>query len=407
MPWAATYLTQPIALDGEKYISFDFLAYKNNGDETQSQFNVALTNNLSSTAAAAAIHCFMETSTPVLTVNGSTGKEDTIASVPFDWTDGNYHRLTVLIKDKTVSFEIDGALLTDGKSETPITVTLTDEEAAKSAYLFLQATNVMSRIDNFSVKNTHTEYVAPTPEETPDFTEIVKDYSTDTQSGFTKVQDSGGDWTVNADGKLSATANWAKAYLDTKIPLTEEKTVTVKFKLSTTVSGHQFTTGFATDKEHLYGLFAVFYQNELLFNYGTAPQVRVISKTANRWYDGEEHTLKFIVEKGQTAVLIDDEVLIKGVQTAMQSGYFLLQSSTTEDTVSALTVKNKAEPLSRPDPSGDIATLPVLPPQNGNVTAAGKTQPKTLYVVMTAGFGGLSLVLACILLVLLFKKSKY
>ncbi|MBQ4269361.1 MAG: hypothetical protein IJB97_06920, partial [Clostridia bacterium] len=109
----------------------------------------------------------------------------------------------------------------------------------------------------------------------------------------------------------------------------------------------------------------------------------------------------------QTAVLIDDEVLIKGVQTAMQSGYFLLQSSTTEDTVSAITVQNKAEPLSKPDPSGDIATPPVLPPQNGNATAAGKTQPKPLFVVMTAGFSGLTVVLAGVLLVLLFKKRKY
>jgi hypothetical protein len=215
----------------------------------------------------------------------------------------------------------------------------------------------MTRIDNFQVKNTYTEYVAPTPEEEIVFEEFTKSFVEGEETGFVNYNDSV-NWAVT-DGKLLPSANWAKAYFDKQIPLTDEKTLTVKFGLDTQESGHQFTIGLSMDQNSYYGLYLVFYQGTVSLNYGTAPQVRLITQTSNVWYDGEEHELKMIVKNEKLAIVIDGEVIFKDVQVAMRSGYFTVQASTTKDWISDLSIQNNAEPLSKPEPDGDIATPPV------------------------------------------------
>ena len=86
--------------------------------------------------------------------------------------------------------------------------------------------------------------------------------------------------------------------------------------------------------------------------------MRLITQTANRWYDGAEHTVKLIVKNGKLAVKIDGEVIFKDVQVALTSGYFTLQSSSTADWIDDLSIINDAEPLSTPNADNDIATPP-------------------------------------------------
>ena len=358
MPWAATYLQQPVDMSGEKYISFDFLVVKDNGDETQSQFNMMFLTDLTKVKCSGAIHCFMETSTPVVTVNRSMGKDQWIGTSSFHWADGKYHNMMIIIKDGTITFEIDGQPVVDNQLGTQLVIELSDEQMAQETYFALQATNVMSRIDNFKVKNTYTEYVAPTPDAEIEFAEWGQNFTVGEDSGFVNYNDSV-NWTVNEEGRLTAGANWAKAYLDKQIPLTEEKTVTLQMNLSTAESGHQFTIGFALDKNSYYGLFLVFYQGNVSLNYGTAPQVRLIDQTSNAWFDGEQHTLKMIVKNEKLAIVIDGEVIFKDVQVAMKSGYLTIQSSVTADWIDDLSIVNDAEPLSTPEAGGDVATPPV------------------------------------------------
>ena len=367
MPWAATYLSQPVDLSGEKYISFDFLAVKDNGDETQSQFNMMLLTDLKKATCVGAIHCFMESSTPVITVNKAMGNDKWVGTASFNWADGKYHNMMIIIKDSTLTFEIDGQPVVDNILGTQIVIELSDKDLEKETYFGLQATSVMSRIDNFKIKNTYTEYVEPTPEEEIEFAELQQNFVEGEDTGFVKYNDSE-DWVVNGEGKFSASANWAKAYLDKEIPLTEEKTVTLTLHLSEAESGHQFTIGFSQDRNSYYGVYLIFYQGNVTLNYGTAPQVRLIDQTGNRWYDDTDHTLKMIVKNDKLAIVIDGEVIFKDVQVAMRTGYFTLQSSTTADWIDDLSILNDAEPLSKPEADGDIATPPTQEEEKNEVS---------------------------------------
>lgn len=366
MPWSSTYLTQPIDLNEEKYISFDFLAVKDNGDETTSQFNMMLLTNLEKYTCVGAIHCFMESNTPIVMVNRAMGKDKWIGTGSFDWTDGKYHTMMISIKDAQITFAIDGQPVVDNTLNTPIAIELKESDLEKETYFGLQATNVMSRIDNFKIKNTPTEYVAPAPEEEIIFEEWGNDFAQSEETGFVKY-DGSFDWVVE-DEKLYASENWSKVYLDKPIPLTEEKTLTVKFALSEAESGHQFTIGFSQDKNSYFGLYLIFYQGDVTLNYGTAPQVRLIGQTPNVWFDGAEHVLKMIVKNDRLAIVIDGEVLFKDAQTAMQTGYFTVQSSNTDDWIDDLHIKNDAEPLSKPIADGDIATPPADNTVNNQVS---------------------------------------
>ena len=405
MPWAATYLKQPVDMSGEKYISLDFLAVKDNGDETQSQFNFMFLTELTRGACSGAIHCFIQDGKPVLTVNRAMGNDKWIATADFDWADGQYHRLMIIIKDKTITFEIDGEVLTDNVLGKPIVIELKDEQAAAETYFGLQATNVMSRIDNFKIKNTYTEYVAPAPEGDIGFENYENHFVQGEETGFVAFSDSSA-WIVNSDGKLAASQNWSKVYLDKEIPLTSEKTITLNTILSEQVSGHQFTVGLSTDKNSYYGLYLVFYQDGVTLNYGTAPQVRVIGSVGNKWYDGEEHQIKFIVKNNKAAVLIDGEILFKDIQVAMNTGYFTLQSSNTQDCVDDLSIINYAEPLSKPDPDNDIATKPNVSSPSVSGENTGKTKPNGVWLGLTIAFGVLTLGLAGVFVFLLAKKKK-
>ena len=404
MPWSSTYLTQPIDLREEKYISFDFLAIKDNGDETQSQFNVMFLSNLDKYTCAGAIHCFMETSTPVVTVNKAMGKDRWVGTSSFDWTDGKYHNLMIIIKDNQMQFEIDGESVVDNVLKNPIVLEIDSTDLEKEIYFGLQATNVMTRIDNFKIKNTYTEYVAPVPEEEITFEELSKDFAAGEATGFVQYNDST-NWAVNADGKLAPINNWSKAYFDQAIPLTEEKTLTVTFKLSEANSGHQFTIGLSTDKNSYYGLYVIFYQGSLLLNYGTAPQVRLIDQTSNVWFDNAEHTLKMIVKNNKVAVLIDGEVIFKDVQAAMRKGYFTVQSSLTADCIDNLTIINRAEPLSKPNPDGDIASKPIVSAPVVN-EVSGKVEKQGVWVALTIVFSVLAVGLAGTFVFLLVKKRR-
>ena len=153
MPWAMTYLKQPVDMNGEKYISFDFLAIKDNGNEAQSQFNFTFLTDLKRGTASGAIHCFIQDNKPVIVVNRSMGNDKWIATANFNWADGKYHNLMMIIKDGTITFEIDGEVLKDNVLDKPIVVEIKDEHLALENYLAMQATNVMSRIDNFKIKN--------------------------------------------------------------------------------------------------------------------------------------------------------------------------------------------------------------------------------------------------------------
>ena len=386
MPWASTYLKQPVALGGEKYISFDFLAIKDNGDETQSQFNIMFLTDLTRFTCVGALHCFMESTTPVLTVNQAMGKDNWLGTANFNWADGKYHHVMIIIKDNTITFEVDGKAVVDNISLKPVVIELDASDLEKVTYFGLQATNVMSRIDNFKVKNTYTEYVAPTPDEEIVFEELEQSFNADMDTGFVKFHDST-DWIITEEGRFAASANWAKTYLDKQVPLTDEKTLTTTFKLSSQESGHQFTIGFSQGKDSYYGIYLVFYQGDVTLNYGTAPQVRVISKTANVWYDDAEHVLKMIVKNNKLAIVIDGEVIFKEIQIGMNSGYFTVQSSNTVDWIDDLTIINDAEPLSAPVVDGDIATPPVDNEVENEVV--GEVQTKDLWTKIVEWFTSL------------------
>ena len=403
MPWSSTYLSQPVDMSGEKYISFDFLAVKDNFDATQSQFNIMFLTDLKKFTCSGAIHCFMESTTPVLTVNRAMGKDKWVGTASFNWADGKMHNMMIIIKDGTIKFEVDGQPVLDNQLGTQIVIELTDEQQAKETYFGLQATNVMTRIDNFKVKNTYTEYVAPTPEEEIAFEELEQSFVAGEETGFVQYNDSV-NWTVNADGQFAPSTNWAKAYLDKQIPLTQEKTVTMKLCLSTAESGHQFTVGFSMDKNSYYGVYLVFYQGTVSLNYGTAPQVRLITQTNNVWYDGEEHVLKMIVKNEKLAILIDGEVIFKDVQVAMDSGYLTVQSSTTQDWIDDLTIINDAEPLSKPQPDGDIATPPVDGSVNNQVSGEVVEKSKGCSSFMGVAICPLTLAAAAVLVAK--KKNK-
>ena len=405
MPWAATYLKQPVDLGGEKYISFDFLAIKNNGDETQSQFNFMFLTDMTRGTCSGAIHCFVMDNKPVIVINRAMGNDKWIATCDFDWADGKYHNLMIIIKNKTITFEIDGKPVKDNVLDKEVVIELKDDQIEKENYFGLQATNVMSRIDNFKISNTYTEYVAPAPEEEILFDDYAKDFVKGEETGFVAFGGSY-NWVVTEEGKLCASQNWSKVYLDKEVPLTSEKTATLNFNLSTQVSGHQFTVGFSTDKNSLYGLYLVFYQDGVTLNYGTAPQVRVIGSVGNKWYDGKTHQLKFIIKNNKAAVLVDGEILFKDIQVAMQSGYFTLQSSNTQDWVDELSIINYAEPLSKPNPDGDIATKPnVSAPVTDDMTT-GKAKPNGVWLGLTITFSVLTVGLAGVFAFLLAKKKK-
>jgi hypothetical protein len=313
--------------------------------------------------------------------------------------------MMIIIKDSTITFEIDGQAVVDNLLGSQIVIELEDDDLEKEIYFGLQATNVMSRIDNFSIKNTYTEYVAPTPEEEIQFEEMQQNFVAGEETGFVKYTDSE-DWMVNEDGKFVASVNWAKTSLDKQIPLTEEKTVTLQFNLSTAESGHQFTIGFSQAKDSYYGVYLIFYQGSVTLNYGTAPQVRVIDQTSNAWFDGEEHTLKMIVKNEKLAIVIDGEVIFKDVQVAMQSGYLTVQSSTTEDWIDDLSIINDAEPLSAPDAGGDIATPPTEDKEEEKNNVAGKVEKKKGCKSVVAGLPMGALLLTTALGFVLKKKEE-
>ena len=386
MPWASTYLKQPVDLSGEKYISFDFFAVKDNGDETQSQFNMMFLTDLTKFTCVGALHCFMESTSPVLTVNQAMGKDNWLGTANFNWADGKYHHVMIIIKDNTITFEVDGKAVVDNITLKPVVIELEESDLAKETYFGLQATNVMSRIDNFKVKNTYTEYVASTPDEEIAFEEFEQSFNADMDTGFVKYHDSV-DWIVTEEGHFAASANWAKAYLDKQVPLTDEKTLTTTFKLSSDESGHQFTIGFSQDKNSYYGIYLVFYQGNVTLNYGTAPQVRLISQTANVWYDDAQHVLKMIVKNNKLAIVIDGEVIFKEIQIGMNSGYFTVQSSNTVDWIDDLTIVNDAEPLSTPVADGDIATPPVENEVKNEVV--GEVQSKNILTIIVEWFTSL------------------
>ncbi|MBR4942540.1 MAG: hypothetical protein IKZ28_00775, partial [Clostridia bacterium] len=376
MPWAATYFTQAIDLSGEKYISFDFLAVKDNGDETQSQFNFMFLTDPSKTSCVGALHCFMESSTPVMTVNKAMGKDKWIGTANFNWADGKYHNVMIIIKDGVMTFEVDGQTLVDNINQNPIKIELSKDSMENGAYFALQATNVMSRIDNFKVKNTYTEYVAPVPEEEILFEEFEQTFEVEEETGFVEYKDSE-NWVVTEEGRFQASVSWAKAYLEKEIPLTSEKTLTTTICLSAVEKEHQFTIGFSQEENSIYGVYLVFYQDNVTLNYGTAPMVRLIARTENVWYDGAEHELKMIVKNNKLAIVIDGEVIFKDVQLGMNSGYLTVQSSNTDDWIDDLNIKNDAEPLSSPNPEGDVATPPTEEEKQSDV--AGKVVKKGFF----------------------------
>ena len=112
-----------------------------------------------------------------------------------------------------------------------------------------------------------------------------------------------------------------------------------------------------------------------------------------------------IVKNNKVAVLIDGEVIFKDVQAAMRKGYFTVQSSLTADCIDNLTIINRAEPLSKPNPDGDIASKPIVSAPAVN-EVSGKVEKQGVWVALTIVFSVLAVGLAGTFVFLLVKKRR-
>ncbi len=390
MSWAASYLTQPIPMDGTKYISLDVFATTDNGDETASQFNVAFLTDLNSYKATAGVHFFMNGSNPVAEVNDSFGKGNPVGSISFNWADGKYHNIKISIVEGIISFAVDGETLKNEDGD--FVVAMDETQKAAQTYFTIQATQLMTCIDNLIISNTDIPYVAPeTAEET--FTPITHDYSNvSVNDEYEKTVASGNTWTANAEGRFSAVSGWSVAYLKDKMSLTDEKTVSFTFCLSAEADpSHQFLVGIGKTENSYQGLFLTFYQGALNLNYWLGPTSRKISSSPVNYFDGQQHAAKIIIEEMKATVLIDNKVVFKDVQVGMTAGYFKLQSSNTTDWIDDLSIKNVADPVSIPTTEGDITLLPDGTGENGEaLNPKGDTTTSTVWVALTVTFGVLT-----------------
>ena len=383
--WASSYLTQPVPMDGEKYISFDVYAAKDNSDASQTQFNAVLMTDLTTYVTTAGAHFFMNGTEPVFSINQSFNKGTATGEIPFNWNDGKVHNIKIAIKDGAVTFALDGETVVDAYDEV-VTINLSDTEKAATTYLVFQATNFMTCIDNLVISNTDIEYVAPETE-TLTFDGVSHDYSdAAVEEEYAKTAASGNTWAVNADGKFTAASGWSVAYLKEKMNLTDEKTITLNFCLTDGGAGdtaHQFLVGLSKTTDSYAGLYLTCYQGVARLNYWLGPTSREIGAVSTNYFDGQEHTLKFIIDGGVAALTIDDVVLFKEIQVGMSSGYFKVQSSNTTDWIDNLEIKNVADPISVPDPDGDIATKPSEPNQGTTNTPKGDTQTNGVWLTVT------------------------
>lgn len=425
MAWASVYLLQPVSMTEEKYISFDFFAVPNNGaTATDSQFNMVFLSNLSTYKTIAGAHCFMNASTPVLAVNRAFNKGTAVGEMKFDWNDNRYHNFVIAIKNNELTFYIDGQPVVNDLTETaikmfvevPKTTDENGEEAPVDIYFALQATSTATRIDNFRISNEMPTYTPPVAEEKIDFEEKTFDFSQNgVLDGFKTLDGSLGSWQVQ-DGVMKSTATWGISYWDKKIPLNENKTLRLTFNLSETVFDganvglHQFNIGFSTSATARNGLFLMFVGNEVQFNYAMTPGICPTTSTViNRWFDGQDHDLKFIIKNGKCAIMIDDEVIFKDIFIGQNDGYLKMQSTNTVDGISSLKISNVADPLSIPNPDGDISTE-IDTPSVEQGTLTGKSTENPLLRVLTIGFivatvlFGMASV-GCIVFILLKKKK--
>lgn len=409
MAWASVYLIQPVSFSGTKYISLDFLAVPNNGaDSINSQFNMVFMSNITTFKTVAGMHAFMNSSTPVLAVNRAFNKGTAVGEMKFDWNDNKYHNLVIAIDKGTLTFFIDGQPVINDITGNPISMfvevpTETDEngeEVPVDIYFALQATSPATRIDNFAITNEMPTYTPPTAEEKTPFAEKVFDFSQEgAVDGLKTLEGSLGQWQAK-DGKISATATWGISYWDQKIPLDENKTVRFTFNLGTQISEeasvgfHQFNIGFSTSATARNGLFLMFIGDKLQFNYAMTPGIcPTVNPVENRWFDGQDHELKFIVKNGKCAVMIDDEVVFKDVLIGQNYGYLKMQSTNTVDSISALKISNIADPLSIPNPDGDVSVAPdTSTSEQGKVSGKKKVDP--LLLGLTIGLGVVTLAIA-------------
>lgn len=358
--YSSTYLTQELKMDGEKYIAFDFYISKNNDGAANTQFNVGIMNDLSADSCTACLHGIMNGDATLFSLNKSLGSiEKSLLTYNVNWADGYEHNLKIIINKNTLSFAIDGELLKDG--DEVYVMELLDSAEQNDSYLVLQASNTLCYIDNFVVSNTDITYTAP--EKFGEFAEFTKTFD-EADSDVKKANGSSGAWQV-VDGKLSAGAAWSVGYIDKKIPLNQDKTISMNFK-ATNEASHQFIVSLKKNPNHVNengiactkGFALHFYNGQVLLTYNAGgPVNEIATATANTDYcDGEEHTLKIIVRNFKAYVLIDDVVLFKGLYLGAGYGYLTLQSTNTTDYIDNLSIKNAAEAISVPSVDGDIST---------------------------------------------------
>lgn len=358
--YSSTYLTQELKMNSEKYIAFDFYISKNNDGAANTQFNVGIMNDLSADSCTACLHGIMNGDTTLFSLNKSLGSiEKSLLTYNVNWADGYEHNLKIIIDKNTLSFAIDGELLKDG--DKVYVMELLDSTEQNDSYLVIQASNTLCYIDNFVISNTDITYTAP--EKFGEFVEFTKTFD-EPDSDVKKSNGSSGAWQV-VDGKLSAGAAWSVGYIDKKIPLNQDKTISMNFK-ATNEAAHQFIVSLKKNPNHTTengiactkGFALHFYNGQVLLTYNAGgPVNEIATATANTNYcDGQEHTLKIIVRNFKAYVLIDDVVLFKGLYLGAGYGYLTLQSTNTTDYIDNLSIKNVAEAISVPSVDGDIST---------------------------------------------------
>ncbi len=336
--YGATYLIQPIDLTKTTYISFDFLAAKGTFDPSIAQFNIALLPNISDLTSGFGIHCYYyEGASQVLTINsGGLEKLGWIADYPFDWNDNREHDLMMRFGDGTGSFRIDNTLIAaEGTTE------FSNPISGNTAYLAIQGYSAMSSIDNFELSFEPIEYVAP--EELPTL-QPCRDEFTEDAGNFVVGGNDG--WQVS-DGAFAPARAWSATQYKHRIPLTGECTITFDFvskgeQDGSPVAGAQFNFGLvrgpaAADGTgvpstalalHLYREASV--QLRLSNFFGDVTSRQIADPVVHDYFDGEVHRVKLVVNSGTISVVIDNEVLFRGIPLDMDAAYFTVQSSTAD-----------------------------------------------------------------------------
>lgn len=403
-----TILAQAVQKDRTTYIAFEYYIAKNSkAEEENTYFTVAYLPDKEGEGVGVGLHNVFIDGQASVTVNEGIATNGYFGKKVFAWNDGKVHSVKIKISEGRISYYLDGETVDfGGETGTEISVPFENK-----GYLFFTASNTMSWIDNVVVSSDDIPYVPATQDDTPAFTEIETDF--EDASLFTA--DGNGGW-IASENSLKPAKDWAVTYLANKIPFAEAKTIAVDFTVSGG-QGTQLNIGFRTEigegissgvSLHFYKPTSDNQQLTLSYWFGNPFETTQAIYTEKGFIDGEKHTLKMIIKENTLAVIIDGTIVFKDFAMNSPAGYFTVQSSVAEASLSNLKIVNKAESLSPPDASEDIT----YPPSSENVAdSTGTLTDKPIsynhtYITLTIVFGALAVVGIAATIVLWKKKEK-